>query len=371
MIVITYNRYFPEHNGAARIFHEDMNLYRTRNDGRIYILNFRPKFMDHSKVRKQGRTIVIPITLKFTVNLINLLFCISYIHYLRKRVNSVHLHLLTITWQGLLSCYITRIWFDTYTIESTLFGDIDTPRKLPFLVHKFKQWLKGFLLKKCNRIKVYSAIQKDECLSLGIENTVTIPPILHKAFYKINSRQEKDILKRKLQLNLDTHLFLFVGALSKRKGYDILAESIIAFNANYKIAKNTSFVIIGPCTSDTQLISAPNVRYVGFCDHVNKYMQACDTFVLPTRSEGFGRVYLEALGCGLFPLTTEIPGVNDYVGGVGKFLDLIANDYAEAYAQRVRKELGFDTKKIQKERQEILMNFRADALIPMLREFYA
>jgi len=40
------------------------------------------------------------------------------------------------------------------------------------------------------------------------------------------------------------------------------------------------------------------VRFVGFCSEVQKWYQACDVIVVPTRKEGLARCMIEALACG-------------------------------------------------------------------------
>ena len=40
------------------------------------------------------------------------------------------------------------------------------------------------------------------------------------------------------------------------------------------------------------------VRFVGFCSEVEKWYQACDVIVVPTRKEGMARCMIEALACG-------------------------------------------------------------------------
>ena len=61
VFLITFNRYYPEHNGAAKIFHEDTNLAFKNTRARFYIINFRDAKQNITKVRKQGRTVIIPI----------------------------------------------------------------------------------------------------------------------------------------------------------------------------------------------------------------------------------------------------------------------------------------------------------------------
>ena len=99
---------------------------------------------------------------------------------------------------------------------------------------------------------------------------------------------------------------MFVGALSARKGYDILVDAIKLFNENPKFASKADFIIIGPSVRGCEQLSFENVQYIGYSDNVTEYIQACDTLFYPRAVKGFGRVYIEALACGLLPLTTHL-----------------------------------------------------------------
>lgn len=372
VFTITFNRYYPEHNGAAKIFHEDINLAFKNTKARFYIINFRDVKQKTTKVRKQGRTVVIPIKNKliFSMTNLRLLYFLAIAFKLALRIRGERLHILTVTWAGLIIGYSLAGMFKKYSVESTLYGDIDTPRRLPKIFDLTKQKLKKFLIRRADIIKVYSQLQKNEFSKLSIHNIDIVPPILHDEHYHRVNASEKMLIREKLSLRPNRHLFLFVGALSVRKGYDIFVDAIKQFNANPALVNKADFVLVGPPVYGCEQLPFENVHYVGYSDNVPEYMQACDTFVLPSRSEGFGRVYIEALACGLIPLTTHLKGVNDYLGEITDFVDLNPSAYKNAFCKRICQRAESDTGPNINEYNRVLHGYRKEVVVGKLKNYY-
>ncbi len=106
---------------------------------------------------------------------------------------------------------------------------------------------------------------------------------------------------------------LFVGALRRVKGVDVLAQA-----ARLVLARNKRilFLVIGPGRpADFGLQHLPNVRCVGRLapGAVLMLYQACDVFVLPSRAEGRPNALLEAMAAGLPVVATRLPGVEEVV----------------------------------------------------------
>ena len=372
VFTITFNRYYPEHNGAAKIFHEDTNLAFKNTKARFYVINFRDVKQNITKVRKQGRTVVIPIKNKaiFSMSVLRLLYFLAMAFKLALRIRGERLHILTVTWAGLFIGFLLAGMFKSYSVESTLYGDIDTPRRIPKILNTMKQNLKKKLIRRADKIKVYSQLQKNEFSKLSIRNIDIVPPILHDEHYHRVNASEKMLIREKLSLRPNRHLFLFVGALSVRKGYDIFVDAIKQFNANPALANKADFVLVGPPVYGCEQLPFENVHYIGYSDNVPEYMQACDTFVLPTRSEGFGRVYIEALACGLLPLTTHLKGVNDYLGEITDFVDLNPSAYSRAFIKRICSGAESEMRANLVKCDRILSCYRRDVVVDKLKNYY-
>jgi len=213
-------------------------------------------------------------------------------------------------------------------------------------------------------------LQKTELSKLNIQNIIIIPPILHDELYHRVDASKKMLIREKLLLSQSRHLFLFVGALSVRKGYDILVDAIKRFNANPAFAIKADFILVGPQVHGCEQLSFENVQYIGYSDNVSEYMQACDTFVLPTRSEGFGRVYIEALACGLLPLTTHLTGVNDYLGEITDFVDLNPSAYKNAFCEQICQSAESDTDANLDTYHKVLHGYRKEVIVDKLKNYY-
>lgn len=61
---------------------------------------------------------------------------------------------------------------------------------------------------------------------------------------------------------------------------------------------------------DAELLSHPQFIRVGRVADAERYLQAMDVFVFPSRTEGFGTVQIEAMACGLPCVVNNLPGVS-------------------------------------------------------------
>lgn len=107
---------------------------------------------------------------------------------------------------------------------------------------------------------------------------------------------------------------LFVGRLINKKGAGLLATLA-------KTLKDIQFLFIGVGPEETAIKSAaqnhPNICFLGKVNNsdLNNYYNSADLFCIPSiYEEGFGRVCMEAVACGL-------PVVGSNRGGIGEALD--------------------------------------------------
>lgn len=112
---------------------------------------------------------------------------------------------------------------------------------------------------------------------------------------------------------------LFSGFLIRRKGVIYLIKAFKEISKNYK---NISLKIVGDGPEKRNLESISNksnlknkIKFEGWVDHENlyKYYQNCDIFVLPSLSESFGQVLIEAMACGKPCIASNITGPNEIV----------------------------------------------------------
>ncbi len=143
--------------------------------------------------------------------------------------------------------------------------------------------------------------------------------------------EDKRPLRRELGLPEEPPLVVFVGAVMKRKGVDVLLE------AWKKVAardERTVLVIVGPDTFDevqrhlddfareakeiAERTVGGRVIFTGMTDRVHDYLRASDIFVFPSRAEGMPASPLEALSCGLPCVLAPMEGIAEQVIENGK-----------------------------------------------------
>ena len=111
-------------------------------------------------------------------------------------------------------------------------------------------------------------------------------------------------------------VWLAVGSLIQRKGYDVLIEAFA------QLDNAEQLIIIGSGTENERLHAqveqlgiADRIRFTGMLDKqaIVSLMNESNAFVLPSRSETFGVVYIEAMAMGLPVIATPCGGPEHFV----------------------------------------------------------
>jgi len=137
--------------------------------------------------------------------------------------------------------------------------------------------------------------------------------------------QEKQRLKEKLGLAEYDKIVIFIGAIVKRKGVDLLVEAWTEVQEQHPDAclllvgedsfgeKDVNKDKLQNYVKNLKKIIAKNdskIIFTGIKNNVEEYLQCSNIFVLPSRKEGFGNVILEAMACGLPVVVTYMDGVS-------------------------------------------------------------
>jgi len=124
-------------------------------------------------------------------------------------------------------------------------------------------------------------------ISCGVDTSVFVPV-------------EKTSVRKKLGIDENAKVVLFVGSLRYSKGVDIVFDCA-------RRMPDVLFILVGDGLLKADI---KNCRFPGACPHEEMpvWMNAADIFILPSRSEGTPVVLLEALSC-------TIPVVASRIGG--------------------------------------------------------
>lgn len=142
---------------------------------------------------------------------------------------------------------------------------------------------------------------------------------------------DTSIFQYNIQHQHTKHTFLSIGALEHRKGFDIL---INAFKkANFE--KDVNLIIIGDGSQKQKLqdmidslFLSNQIKLLGYLDRyeIIKLMNESSIFVLASRRETFGVVYIEAMASGLPVIATMCGGPEDFVNEQNGLLIPIDNE---------------------------------------------
>jgi glycosyltransferase involved in cell wall biosynthesis len=150
-----------------------------------------------------------------------------------------------------------------------------------------------------------------KCPGIVIPNGVNI-----SIFSKIFAPNEKMEIE-KLLLKKDGDIFLVTSSRLTRKN---AVDDIISALGN--LPESISLIVIGKGEEGRSLQKqaeklgvAKRVKFLGFVDQkeIPKYFSVCDIFIRPSRSEGFGNSFIEAMAARLPVIATPVGGIVDFV----------------------------------------------------------
>lgn len=170
-----------------------------------------------------------------------------------------------------------------------------------------------------------------------------------------------------------------VGRFAYQKNYEFLAE---VFSEIKKVKDNAILVCVGGeggmmdkvIKKFKDLNIWNSVKMMGIRDDVEKIMEAFDIFVLPSRWEGLGIVYIEAQASGVLTIASDVVPPETKVTDLIHYIplqvnaDVWANKILSWYdeqgklqrrdrTEEIRKQ-GYDILSVSKEMEEIYMNLK-------------
>lgn len=164
------------------------------------------------------------------------------------------------------------------------------------------------VFKAISRIKGVIAVSTKnltESIKLGLINkdktkSIVLPNGFNeKVFYKLI----KENARKKLNLDLNNKIGIFVGAFNERKGIKRVLSAC-------KDIDNLKLILIG---AGEKISVNSNVLFHGTVPHdeLVYYLNAADFFILPTLAEGCCNAIIEAMACGLPIISSNLPFNDD------------------------------------------------------------
>ena len=159
---------------------------------------------------------------------------------------------------------------------------------------------RNFLIKQ----KVVS-VKKSIVLNKGSLGGVNIKK------FKFNN-QIRNKLRKKLSINKNTFIFLYLGRINQDKG---ISQLLKAFK---KINKDNDILLIFVGSIEDQIFRSQfknqkNILYFNYTKNPEDWFSLADILCLPSNREGFGTVIIEAASCRTPALCSNIYGLKDSI----------------------------------------------------------
>ncbi len=185
-------------------------------------------------------------------------------------------------------------------------------------------------LKKSERILTLSEASKSELVNIGLSvSCVSVYTYwIDQNIFSPSSRQEA----RQTLGWPDKFTVLFVGRFIEKKGMDILCDLARDIKEDILFA----FIGDGPLADELKHLSGKfsNIRYVGKVDNKDLplYYNSADILCVPSKyEEGFGRVIIEALSCGVPVVASRSGGIPEAVNeSVGVLVEPSVEEFKKA-----------------------------------------
>lgn len=157
------------------------------------------------------------------------------------------------------------------------------------------------------------------------------------------SAAEKSKLKKDLGISEDKVIIGFVGRITVEKGLDVLIRAVDQ-HLPHKLKEKVQLVFLGDFYSEFDQQSLKQaIATSGIADKLTKvsfqdplpFYNIFDIFVLPSKSEAFGLVCVEAMLCGCCTIRTDTNGALDQIEhGVDGFI--FPNEDSESLAEIIQ-----------------------------------
>jgi glycosyltransferase involved in cell wall biosynthesis len=193
----------------------------------------------------------------------------------------------------------------------------------------------------------------------------------------LSDKEAVDTIKTSDNCRKKDFKFIYAGRLSREKGVDILIEAInLVLNEAGEDGVSLSLDIYGSGSQHGflstlikkySLDSVVNLK--GQCDNARRYFYNYDAVIIPSRSESFGLVAIEAFAEGLPVIASDVPGLCDVVGDSALIFD--AENPKQLAQEIIRFCKSFSMREsLRRKGIARFKEFTQSKVIPMFEELY-
>jgi glycosyltransferase involved in cell wall biosynthesis len=193
----------------------------------------------------------------------------------------------------------------------------------------FRRWTWRRLYHEMDCVVVGSTVLRDSLREVGIRTRIEVIPngVNLQRFRPVTNESERAECRSALGFTADQRIVTFVGAVSPRKGVDLLLQAWLRLAGRFP---DVHLVVVGARKD----LGRPNLKsfalnletlaqasgclerihFPGLVDNVEEYLRASDVFVFPSRREGMPNTVLEAMACGLPVVVCPFLGLSKEFG---------------------------------------------------------
>lgn len=158
---------------------------------------------------------------------------------------------------------------------------------------------------------------------------VVYPALDTKTFYP---RQNKAELRKRFGFPDKVIVSLVTSGNFQKRGLDLYVAAIQSLPAEFR--DKASFRVVGK--DEKGQYSGNEIVFDPGLTDIENYFNAIDVFILPARIEEFGRVVLEAMGCGVPVITTDKVGAGELLEAEAREFVIPSHDH-KALSEALRK----------------------------------
>lgn len=181
----------------------------------------------------------------------------------------------------------------------------------------FKPFYK-MIFRAADKIQVISNYLAEWSRHMGAKEAIVVVPngVNYDHFSKQAAEVEKRNIQGKINKNAGDILLITTSRLVPKNAVGDIISSLRHLPDNVKL------IVLGTGRDENKLKSlslelgvSGRVEFLGFVSHVDMpaYLQACDIFIRPSLSEGFGNSFIEAMAAGIPVIATPVGGIVDFL----------------------------------------------------------
>lgn len=297
---------------------------------------------------------------------------------MRLRPQIVH----AISLKSIVLCGFALLFVANVTAVASIngFGSVFAKREQPnnALKRNLILWLLSLVLSRANQwVIVQNRHDKEIVQNLGIvddRKLVLVPGagVNLKTYNRVAESGDvvRVVMASRLLWEKGVKEFVEAASFFKNKGGEL--EFVLAGEPDPEKASSVSSAEI------EKWVEQGLIRYVGFCDNINKLFGDAHIVVLPSfYGEGLPKILIEAAACGRPVITTDVPGCKDavihrYTGLLIPALDVDALCEALCYLSsnpEVRVQMGLRAREFAEQKFDIASVLNVHRVIYAINEF--